>query len=83
MKRLLKPVVRKAFGLKAGQVFREIIRRETGLARQIGLALQDVVTDNFSQEERTVIERIEQRRSALGRMDDEIAFVDFGAGQST
>ncbi|MCA9783639.1 MAG: class I SAM-dependent methyltransferase [Candidatus Cloacimonetes bacterium] len=83
MKRLLKPVVRKAFGLKAGQVFREIIRQETGLARQIGLALQDVVTDNFSQEERTVIERIEQRRSALGRMDDEIAFVDFGAGQST
>jgi predicted O-methyltransferase YrrM len=49
--------------------------------RAVGEALHETLTDTMAAEERELVARIEERRSALLASDREISVIDYGAGK--
>lgn len=81
LKRFLRPLIQMLRRHKARTALNKLKSHKHPKLKAIGEALHESLTHNISDEEQKWIKLIEQRRSFLLQSNEEIAVIDFGAGE--
>lgn len=81
-KKILRPPVLFLRRYRAKSILKRahILSHKSKNIRSVGEAIQDLLTQDLSSEERRFITLIENRRSLLLKSNEEISVIDFGAG---
>lgn len=80
LKKLIKPPIQLLFRYRARPALAALTSHENSKLKAVGNAIYECLTNTISDEEQTVIDSIEQRRSYLLGSTRQIPVIDFGAG---
>ena len=81
LKGLVRGVQRRSRRQKANRVLAKLREHESPEVRAMGMAILEVLSNDFSAEEQKQITAIEDRRTSLSASEAEIEYIDFGAGK--
>jgi len=62
---------------------RSLIKNDCSAISSFGAAIHETLCNSFSDDERKLINSIEERRASLLQNDETVEFIDYGAGKST